>query len=287
MQVTDELAHTPSRALAQQTIRFCSTRDDVRLAYAIAGEGYPIVRTAHWLSHVEYDWACPVYHHLLRDLSDGHQLIRYDHRGNGLSDWDVPALSLEVFVTDLESVIDVSGAERFALLGMSMGVPVAVTYAVRHPHRVSHLILYGGSASSLYTDENALALAHLLKINWGQSNPAMRQMFTTMLMPDGTLEEQHALNELQRLSASPENAARALWAIHRMDVASLLSRVEVPTLVCHAREDGAVPVEAGRKLAGSVPGARFVLLESRNHILLEHDPSAARVKKELLAFIGA
>jgi pimeloyl-ACP methyl ester carboxylesterase len=281
--------HDPAarpHATQHQAIRFCTTRDGVRLAYAVAGKGSALVRTAHWLSHVEYDWHCPVYHHLLRDLSSHHQLIRYDHRGNGLSDWDVPEISLERFVSDLESVADVTGAPRFALLGMSMGVPVAITYAVRHPERVSHLILHGGSPSPLHTDRDADAFAHLLRSGWGQSNPAMRQMLTTMLMPDCTLEEQHALNELQRLSASPENAARTLYAIHRMDVSSLLGRVQTPTLVCHASEDGAIPVDAGRRIAASIPGARFVLLESRNHILLEHDPSTARFKQELLGFIA-
>jgi DNA-binding winged helix-turn-helix (wHTH) protein/alpha-beta hydrolase superfamily lysophospholipase len=284
--VARDTASAPDREMEHQTIRFCPTPDGVRLAYAIAGEGSPIVRTAHWLSHVEYDWRCPVYHHLLRDLSTGHRLIRYDHRGNGLSDWDVPELSLEAFVSDLESVVDVSGVQRFALLGSSMGVPVAITFAARHPDRVSHLILHGGTASPLHTDEDIEAFAHVLRTGWGESNPAVRQMLTTLLMPDCTLEEQHALNELQRLSASPENAARTLFAICRMDVAALLVRIRVPTLVCHAREDGTVPVDAGRRIAASIPGARFVLLESRNHILLEHDPSTARFKRELLAFIA-
>lgn len=270
----------------RQTIRFCTTPDGVRLAYAISGEGSPLVRASHWLTHLEYDWESPIYRHLLHGLSSRHQLIRYDHRGNGLSDWDVPELSLDTFVTDLETVVDASGVQRFALLGMSMSVAVATAYAVRHPQRVSHLILHGGYASPFGSPEDAEAIARLFREGWGRSNPAVRQMMTTTLIPDSTLEEQQALNELQGLCASPENAGRITMAIFSMNVESLLSRIEVPTLVTHSRGDS-VPLECGRRLAAAIPGARFVVLESRNHALLEHDPATARFMDELHAFIDS
>src|SRR5262249_3584509 len=144
-----------------------------------------------------------------------------------------------------------------------------------------------GTAYPLSNDDAAEALAQVIKDGWGRSNPAFRQMMTTMMMPDSTLEEQQSVNELQRLSTSPENAARILWAIHKMNVTELLGRIAVRPLVCHAREDATVPIEAGRRLAAAIPGAQFVLLESRNHILLEHQPATARFKQELLAFIEA
>ena len=272
-------------AAAHPSIQFCTTGDGVRLAYAVGGEGRPLVRTAHWLSHVEYDWDSPVYRHLLRDLSLRHQLVRYDHRGNGLSDREVPEISLRTMVTDLERVVDAAGVGRFALMGLSMGGPVSVAYAVKHPERLSHLVLYGTFAKGTFTDAETEAMATLMKENWGRSNPAFRQMMTTTTMPDATPEEQHWFNELQRLTTSAENAVRILYAIHAMEVTELLGAVRVPTLVLHARDDATIPLEASRRMAASIPGARFVLLESRNHMLLEHDPASQRFKEELFAFL--
>ena len=271
---------------ARPSIQFCRTRDGVRLAYAISGKGSPLVRTAHWLSHLEHDWDSPVYGHLLKDLSQDHRLLRYDHRGNGLSDWDVEDISLRAFVTDLETVVEAAGLERFALMGVSMGCPVSIAYAAKHPERLSHLVLYAGLARSMRSDADVQAMATLMKSHWGQSNPAFRQMWTTTLMPDATPEEQNWFNEQQRLSASADNAVRMLMAIHAMDVSALLSSIRIPTLVLHPREDAIVPLEAGRSLAASIPGARFVLLETRNHMILEHDPASARFKEEVLAFLS-
>lgn len=279
--------HSPAAPTAtRQNIRFCTTPDGVRLAYAISGEGSPLVRAGHWLTHVEYDWASPIYGHQLRALSRRHKLIRYDHRGIGLSDWDVPAISLEGLVSDLETVVDASGVQRFALLGMSMGAPVAIAYAVKHPQRVSHLILYGGFAAWFESQETGEGFAQLILERWGRDNPAMRQMMTTTLIPDSTPEEQQALNELQALSASPENAARITRLLYSMNVEALLSRIAVPTLVIHARGDSQ-PLESGRRLAAGIPGARLVVPEGRNHILLEHDPATARFLQELHAFIDS
>jgi pimeloyl-ACP methyl ester carboxylesterase len=266
-------------------VQFCTTPDDVGLAYAISGTGSPILRTAHWLSHVEYDLESPVYRHLLTDLSRDHTLVRYDHRGNGLSDREVPEISLRTMVIDLETVADAAGLERFALMGLSMGGPVSVAYAVKHPERLSHLILYGTFARFLRSDTEVEAFATLMMQHWGQNNPAFRQMWTTMTMPEATLEEQHWFNELQRLTTSAENAVRIMRAIHAMDVMDLLGSIRVPTLVLHARDDGTIPLEAARNMAARIPGARFVQLESSNHMLLEHDPSSRRFKKELFAFL--
>lgn len=274
----------PSRA-PRQSVQFCTTPDRVRLAYAVGGEGPPLVRTAHWLSHVEHDLESPVYRHLLTDLARRHTLVRYDHRGNGLSDREVSEISLRTMVTDLETVVDAAGLERFALMGMSMGGPVSVAYAARHPERLSHLVLYGTFARFLRSDAEVEAFATLMMEHWGQNNPAFRQMWTTMTMPDGTPEEHHWFNELQRLTTSPENAVRIMRAIHAMDVVDLLGKIRVPTLVLHARDEATIPLEASRSMAARIPGARFVLLESRNHMLLERDPASQRFKEELFAFL--
>ena len=268
------------------SIQFCRAPDGVRLAYTSTGAGPPIVKTAHWLSHVEYDWDSPVYHHLLRDLSRHHRLVRYDHRGNGLSDRHVPEISLDTFVRDLETVVDAAGLERFALLGLSMGCPVSIVYASRHPERLTHLVLYGGFDRPLHSDAEVDALATLMRQNWGRSNPAFRQLWTTSAMPDATLAEQEWFNEQQRLTTSAENIVRNLRAIHAMNVTHLLGGISVPTLVLHARDEAVIPCEAGRNIAASIPGARFVLLEGRNHMLLEHQPASRRFKEELFAFLG-
>jgi pimeloyl-ACP methyl ester carboxylesterase/DNA-binding winged helix-turn-helix (wHTH) protein len=270
---------------ARQSIQFCTTPDGVRLAYAIGGQGRPLVRTAHWLSHVGHDWESPVYHHLLSDLSRRYRLVRYDHRGNGLSDRAVPEISLRTLVTDLETVVDAAGLERFALLGMSMGGPVSIAYATRHPERLSHLVLYGTFAKGTFTDAETEAMATLMKEHWGRSNPAFRQMFTTGAMPDATPAEQNWFNEQQLLTTSADNVVRILRSIHAVDVTEMLSQIRVPTLVLHAREDGTIPLEAGRSMAARIPGARFVQLEGRNHMLLGHDPASQRFKEELFAFV--
>ena len=272
-------------ASSRPSIQFCTTGDGVRLAYAVGGEGRPLVRTAHWLSHVEHDWESPVYRHLLRDLSRHYRLVRYDHRGNGLSDRDVPEISLRTLVTDLETVVDAAGLERFALLGMSMGGPVSVAYAAKHPERLTHLVLYGTFAKGTFSDAETDAMATLMKEHWGRSNPAFRQMFATGAMPDATPEEHNWFNEAQLLTTSADNVVRILHAIHGMDVTEMLSAIRVPTLVLHAREDGTIPLEAGRSMAARIRGARFVQLEGRNHMLIEHDPASQRFKEELFAFL--
>jgi pimeloyl-ACP methyl ester carboxylesterase/DNA-binding winged helix-turn-helix (wHTH) protein len=269
----------------RQSVQFCTTPDGVRLAYASTGEGYPLVRTAHWLSHVEHDLESPVYRHLLSDLSRRHRLVRYDHRGNGLSDRDVAEISLATMVTDLETVVDAAGLERFALMGLSMGGPVSIAYAVRHPERLTHLVLFGTFAKGTFTDAEVDAMATLMLQHWGRSNPAFRQMFTTSGMPDATSEESDWFNEQQLLTTSAENVVRILRAIQAMDVTDMLSAIRVPTLVLHVRDDGTIPLEAGRRMAARIPGARFVLLEGRNHMLLEHDPASQRFKDELFAFL--
>jgi pimeloyl-ACP methyl ester carboxylesterase/DNA-binding winged helix-turn-helix (wHTH) protein len=275
----------------QQEVRFCTASDGVRIAYALAGQGPPLVKTANWLNHLEYDWQSPVWSHLLHALAAGHRLIRYDERGNGLSDWEVDDISFDAFVRDLDSVVEATGLKRFAMLGISQGCAVSIAYAVRYPERVSHLVLVGGYARgrrkrSVQEDEQASALLTLMRQGWGRENPAFRQVFTSLFIPGGSPEQFKWFDELQRTTTSPENAVRIREAMNNIDVSGLLPQVKTPTLVLHCSSDAVVPFEEGRRLAAGIPGARFVALESSNHVVLECEPAWTRLLDEIKTFLG-
>jgi pimeloyl-ACP methyl ester carboxylesterase/DNA-binding CsgD family transcriptional regulator len=277
----------------EQRIRFCTSYDGVRIAYATAGEGPPLVRTANWLTHLELDWQSPVWGHWLRALARDRRLIRLDPRGSGLSDRDVGELGLEAWVHDLEAVVDRLGLERFPLLGLCQGGVVAIAYAARHPQRVSRLVLYDTYLRGAFCDgtptpktEEARTLLQLIELGWGRATPAFRQVFASLLMPEATSEQLAWLQRLQRRSASPENAVRLWQAFHSLDVRGLAERVQAPTLVFHVRGDSMVPFSEGRRLAARIPDARFVPLEGRNHILLEGEPGWERFLRELESFLA-
>ena len=266
-------------AAPQQQIRFAHGTDGVRLAYASSGSGAPLViKAATWLSHVEVDWDSPVWSHLLHALSESGSFVRYDERGCGLSDWLVPDLSFDSWVRDLETVADTLGEPRFALLGISQGAAVAIAYAVRHPERVTHLVLHGGyargrlvRADSPQLREEAETMCRLAELGWGKHDPAFRQFFTTQFIPGGTPEQHQWFNEMERISTSPENAARFMREFNAIDVTALLPQVHCPTLVLHSRHDVRVPFAEGRLIAGGIPGAEFVPIDSHNHLLLSHE----------------
>ena len=273
-----------------QEISYCRASDGVRLAYATVGEGPPLVKTANWMNHLEYDWESPIWHHFLEGLARNHTLARYDARGNGLSDWDVDELSLDAWASDLGTVVDTLGIERFPLLGVSQGCAISIAYAVRHPERVSRLILYGGfalgrSKRSPTELEKQKAMATLMRLGWGMGDPAFRQMFTSQFIPEATKEQADWFNDLQRKTTSPECAARYFEVVGNFDVSELLAQVRVPTLVMHVRDDLMVPIEAGRQLAAGIPGARFIALPGRNHLFLKHEPAATRFFEELNLFL--
>lgn len=276
----------------EQEIHFCTTDDGVRIAYATVGGGPPLVKAANWLSHLEFDWRSPVWRHLLAEFSRDHTFIRYDERGNGLSDWNVADLSFDAWVEDLEAVVEAAGVDRFPLLGISQGGAVAIAYAVRHPEKVSHLILYGAYARGWITRDSAEEIEQrqaqltLVRLGWGKDNPAFRQLWTSLYAPDATPEQAQSFNDLQRISTSPENAVELLNVMGKIDVVDLLPQVKVPTLVLHCRDEAGVPFEEGRKIAGSIPGARFVPLDGRNHLLLDGDPSWGTFVKEIRRFLG-
>lgn len=286
----DGIQPTAGSPLVQQTIRFIKSIDGVRLAVATSGSGAPLVKSANWLSHLEFDWHSPVWRHWFQYLSNGRELIRFDQRGCGLSDWDAADLSHAAQVADLEALVDAIGLERFPLLGISQGGATCIEYAVRHPERVSVLVLYGCYAEGwAQRDEESRrrgeALNVLIREGWGQENPAFRQLFASLFIPDANPEQVRWFSDLMRTTTRPDIAARILDAFGAINVRELLAHVRVPTLVIHARNDARVPYEQGRLLAAEIPGARFVTLESRNHILLESEPAWARFRESFDEFV--
>jgi len=277
----------------KQLIRFCTTPDGIRIAYSATGDGPPLVKAANYLTHLEHDWNSPVWRHWLLGLSETHRLIRYDARGSGLSDWDVTSYSMDDWVRDLEAVVDTLQLDRFPLLGISQGAAVCIAYAVKHPERVSRLVLYGSYARGRFHrnlesqgQQEAEALINLIRVGWGQENPAFRQLFSTMLMPDANLEQMASLNQLAQISTTPENASRMERAFYQIDVREQAAKISMPTLILHPRLDGSIPMEESRLLAAMIPDSRFVQLESRNHILLEQEPAWNRFLAEVRTFLG-
>jgi pimeloyl-ACP methyl ester carboxylesterase len=273
----------------KQHVRFCTATDGVRLAYAVHGSGLPLVRVATWLTHLEFDWESPVWSHWLRRLGERHTLVRYDERGCGLSDSGIGEPSADVWVGDLETVIDAVGLERFALLGVSQGAAIAVAYAARHPDRVSDLVLYGGYARGRRfrgQDEEEDAIVAAIRAGWTAPNPAFRRVFSMLFVPDGTPEQMAWYEDLLWRSTTPETAIRLYRARGGLNVSELAPQVRARTLVMHARDDRVVPMQEGRLLATLIPDARFVLLESENHILLEHESAWDAFLSEIAAFLG-
>jgi pimeloyl-ACP methyl ester carboxylesterase/DNA-binding CsgD family transcriptional regulator len=276
----------------EQQIRFSTAPDGVQIAYATHGSGPPLVKAANWLTHLEYDWQSPTWRHWLEELGQRHTVLRYDERGCGLSDWAAEDLSLDAWVADLETVVDAAGLERFALLGLSQGGVIATAYAVRHPERVSRLVLYGAYARGRMkrgaeARDEAETLFSLMRVGWGRADPVFRHVFTTLFMPEASAEQMESFDELQRVTCSPENAERLSRAWAGMDVADLLPEVTTPALVLHARHDAVVPFSEGRLMATRIPGARFVPLEGRNHILLADEPAWPALLAEVYAFLGS
>jgi len=266
--------------LQRQKIQFCTASDRVRLAYATVGSGYPIVKAANWLSHLELDWDAPIWSPLFRELAQKYCVVRYDERGNGLSDWDVTDISMPAFVNDLETVTNALALEKFSLLGISQGAAVCIEYAVKYPERVDKLILFGGYPAGWRINATADVIAEreavmtLTKTGWGQANPAYRQIFSSTFLPSATIDELNWFNEFQRRTTSPENAARYLSAFGDIDVRDKLKEIKVPTLVIHSLGDRRIPVAVGRDLAASIPGAEFLGLESDGHLLLGREPAS-------------
>jgi pimeloyl-ACP methyl ester carboxylesterase/DNA-binding winged helix-turn-helix (wHTH) protein len=284
----------PAPPMPSQQVQFCLARDGTRLAYALSGSGPPLVKAANWLSHLDYDWESPVWRHWLRELSNRYRLLRYDERGCGLSDWDIDRFAFDDWVEDLEAVVDASGLDRFALLGISQGGPVAIAYAVRHPERVSHLILLGAFAQgrrkrATSQDEVELADARidLVRLGWARPDPTYRATFIARFLPEGTQEQWRAFDELQRRTTSAANAWRFLNEFADIDVVDLAPQVTTPTLILCSRREPDNVFEQSRILASLIPGSRLVSLDSANHLLPEQDPAWSHFLREVEAFVSS
>ncbi|MEP3278995.1 MAG: alpha/beta fold hydrolase [Stappiaceae bacterium] len=289
---TETKVATEPPAERAQRIQFCCSADGTQIASAVTGSGYPLVRAGHWLTHLEYDWHSPVWRPFLNKLGSLCSVVRYDQRGNGLSDWDVEDYSLKAFVEDLEAVVDNAAVDKFALYGTSQGAPIAIAYAAKHPDRVSHLVLHGGYQRGRFLRhsqeerEQGEAILTLIRHGWGKPQNAFIQAFASMFIPDGSKEQIESLSELQRRTTSPENAANLRLAVDKFDVSHLLDKLQVPTLVFHARGDSVHPLDQGRKLASGIAGAQFVMLDSRNHVILESEPAWRTLFSEIDRFLA-
>jgi pimeloyl-ACP methyl ester carboxylesterase len=292
--VTERAATKPPEAAqVRQQIRFCTARDGTRLAYALTGAGVPLVKAANWLSHLDYDWESPVWRHWLRELSNRFSLLRYDERGCGLSDWDIERFAFDDWVEDLETVVDAAGLDRFPLLGISQGGPVAIAYAVRHPERVSHIVLHGsyalGRRARAKNPEDAdLATARieLVRLGWAKPDPTYRATFVAQFIPEATREQWRAFDELQQRTTSPYNAWRFVQTFADIDVVDLARQVTAPTLILCSRREPDNQFEQSRLLASLIPGSRLVPLDSANHLLPEEDPAWPTFLHEIDEFLG-
>jgi pimeloyl-ACP methyl ester carboxylesterase/DNA-binding CsgD family transcriptional regulator len=276
----------------QPPVRFTAGFDGTRLAYTVCGRGHPLVRVPTWISHVEHDRESPVMRHLVAEMASRHQLVSYDCRGVGLSERDVADMSFDAWVHDLEAVVDAAGLDRFALWGISGAPAIAIAYAVRHPERVSHLVLCGGFCRGrLRRDpspamvEKARVMLELIEQGWGTEEPAFRQVFTSLMVPHGTAEQWRWFTDKMRMATAPRIAQRMLALWQQIDVCGLARQVRCATLVLHARHDAIVPYEEGRLMASLIPGAEFVTLDSANHLILEDEPAWPHLVAELRRFL--
>lgn len=276
----------------KQQIRFCTSADGTRIALAESGSGPPLVRVANWFTHLDLDRQSAVWRHWFEFLSHDRTLIRYDPRGSGLSDRDVNDFSLERWIDDLDAVVACAGLTRFPLVGLCQGGAVAAAYAARHPDRVSRLVLYDSYPFGAYADsvpdplvQQARALAQMIEVGWGKKTGAFREVFANLLMPEAGKDALQWIGEMQRRSASARNARRMWDAFNDFDIRDVAPDIAAPTLVFHGRRDAMVPFEAGRQLAALIPGARFVALETRNHILLPDEEAWETFRRELAAFL--
>jgi pimeloyl-ACP methyl ester carboxylesterase/DNA-binding CsgD family transcriptional regulator len=274
----------------KQEVRFCRAPDGVRIAYAVHGSGPVLVIATCWLSHLQFDWESPVWRHFLADLGRFATVIRYDERGHGLSDWDVTDFGLEARIGDLEAVVEHAALDRFALMGMAQGGPVTISYAVRHPERVSRLIFYDSNAAALRDPtpedlELSAAYDQMIKVGWARPDSAFRRVFTSMMIPDATEEQMSWLDDLQRVAVSATNAYASRQERKKTDATPLLPQLDVPTLVLHTRGDRMNGFDEGRLLASEIRGARLVPLESENHIVLEDEPAWPVFVEEVRAFM--
>jgi pimeloyl-ACP methyl ester carboxylesterase/DNA-binding CsgD family transcriptional regulator len=276
--------------MLRQRIQYVTASDGLRLAWADAGSGPPLVKAANWMTHLEDEWESPVWQHWMRFFAEHFRFVRYDERGCGMSGWNGSDLTIDRWIGDLGAVIEAARpAGPVTLVGISQGAATCVRYAVEHPERVARLVLYGGYARGwAHRDQNVertyQAMVDLVRAGWGKENPTFRQLFTSRFIPGGTSEQLRWFNDLCRKTTTGEIAATLLESRSVVDIREHLARVTMPTLVLHARGDEVQPIEEGRMLAAGIPNAEFIELDSSNHVLLEHEPAWRRFCDAVLEF---
>ncbi|MFD1984115.1 alpha/beta fold hydrolase [Mesorhizobium newzealandense] len=282
----------PVEAALHQRVQFATASDGVQLAWASIGQGAPVLKGPNWLNHLEYEWHSPIWRPMLAKLAKFCHLVRFDQRGNGLSDWEVETISEDAMAGDMSTVATAAQVDRFALLGISQACAFSVRYAVEHPKQVTCLVLLGGFVRGRLKrpglDQRKLyeAGAMMIRDGWGSPNPVFRHFFTSTFIPDAPHEIMASFDELQRIATSPEAAMR-LWQMNsKVEVTALAKRVRVPTLVLHCVGDRVVPIEEGRLMAKLIPGAMFVELPGNNHVLIEGTSAYDQFFEETAVFLA-
>jgi len=281
-------AHDQARG---QRIGFCTAPDGTQLAHATVGTGPTLFKMPNWLNHVDYDWSSPIWGPLLQDLARNHRMVRFDQRGNGLSDWEVPNISEEAMQADVDTVAKAAGAENAAVLAMSQGCAIAVRYAVAHPERVRCIVMYGGFARGTLQrgdpkgKELYAAARQMIRNGWGSTDPTFRHLFTEIFVPDASPAQKASMDELQRVAAPPDNVVRISDMNAQVDVCALARQLTVPVLVMHAEGDRRVPLEEGRKLAALIPDAQFVTLPGNNHMMVPGSEAYGIFLRHLESFV--
>lgn len=276
-----------------QQVRYCRSFDGAQIAYAVSGDGPPVVLLPSWLTHLEQQWRSIAWRPWLEALSSRWRLIRYDPRGCGLSDRAIDGLTFDGWVRDFAAVVDAAGLDRFSLVGVCQGGPVAIEFTARHPERVDRLVLHGTYARGRnrrtvpMEPQKAKVMLELIELGWGQQGHAFMQVFASQFQPQGSQEHLRSWCELQRAATSAENAVALTRAMFDLDVQDSAARIACPTLVMHSERDAAVPVEEGRLLAQLIPGARWAELPSVNHFLLPEEPAWPEAVQLLREFLPA
>ena len=282
---------SPEIALKQR-VQYCNSADSTHIAWAGIGEGLPVLKAPNYLNHIEYEWGSPFWGPFLAEFARTNHLVRFDQRGNGLSDWDVETITLDSMTEDMEAVVEASGLDRFALFGISQGAAFSIRYAAKHPDKVSCLILFGGFGRGSAMRNNPdyevyrQTIQSMMREGWGSTNPVYRNFFAAGMVPDAPKEVRDSFDELQRISCSAENALRILNMNSRIDILEIARQLDIPTLVLHNEGDRVAPIEEGQLLARTIPGAQFVKLPGNNHVALESEPCFKLFFEEVRAFMA-
>ena len=288
-----EVAAARTGMAKSQEVRFCQAKDNLRLAWTTAGSGPPIVKAQNWISHIELDWRDPRMAHVYASLAARYQLVFFDARGNGLSDWEMENISFDLMVDDLECVFDAASVDRAPILSMSQGCAVAVAFAAKNPDRVSAIVMIGafplGRAmrKSKKDQERAKALRAMMTAGWDDEHPSLRDLMAEILVPGASAEDRRRYAEDMREMISPENLGRYREVLDNIDIIELLPQVKAPCLVLHCSGDRMQPIEQGRKMAAGLPNARFIAFDSNNHMPTENDPCWPLIEREIHAFLEA